>query len=148
MTAVEIDARLCALAETNAARNGLAARFTTVNADVTAPAQELLAKGLVRDGYDPPPGDGLGWHPQSVWIATYDAGSLARLSFGPAPNAGVAPIYGYAVDSDDDYTYLFGNTFEQNLVASFRAGRGRPPQCFDRPAGPGLRRAAIGGCRL
>ena len=52
VTAVEIDARLCALAEANAARNGLAARFTTVNADVTAPAQELLAKGLVREGYD------------------------------------------------------------------------------------------------
>ncbi len=27
-------------------------RFTVVNADVTAPAQELMAKGLVREGYD------------------------------------------------------------------------------------------------
>jgi hypothetical protein len=80
---------------------------------------------MVRDGYDPPPGDGLGWHPQSVWIATYDAGSLARLSFAPAPNAGVNPIYGYAVESDDEYTYLFGNTFEQNLAreGGFFAGQ-------------------------
>jgi tRNA1(Val) A37 N6-methylase TrmN6 len=52
VTAVEIDAGLCALAEANAARNGLAARFEVVNADVTAPAQELMAKGLIREGYD------------------------------------------------------------------------------------------------
>jgi tRNA1(Val) A37 N6-methylase TrmN6 len=52
VTSVEIDARLCALAEANAARNGLAARFGVVNADVTAPVQELVAKGLVREGYD------------------------------------------------------------------------------------------------
>jgi tRNA1(Val) A37 N6-methylase TrmN6 len=52
VTAVEIDAGLCALAAANAARNGLAARFAVINADVTAPAQELLAKGLPREGYD------------------------------------------------------------------------------------------------
>ena len=34
----------------------------------------------------------------------------------PATDPGVAPIYGYAVSSDASYTYLFGNTFEQNLV--------------------------------
>jgi tRNA1(Val) A37 N6-methylase TrmN6 len=50
--AVEIDPRLCALAEINAARNGLATRFAVINADVTAPARELLSKGLAREGYD------------------------------------------------------------------------------------------------
>jgi len=52
VTAVEIDARLCALAEVNAARNGLAARCRVVNADLTSPAQELVVKGLVRENYD------------------------------------------------------------------------------------------------
>lgn len=52
VTAVEIDARLCALAEANAERNGLAARFKVINADVASPAQELFAKGLDREGYD------------------------------------------------------------------------------------------------
>ena len=38
------------------------------------------------------------------------------LSFQPAPDSGVDPIYGYAVASDAEHTYLFGNTFEQNLA--------------------------------
>lgn len=51
VTAVEIDAKLCALAEKNAARNGFANRFKVVNADVTSPAK-VLATGLLREGYD------------------------------------------------------------------------------------------------
>lgn len=69
-----------------------------------------------KDDGTPAPGDGLGWHPVRTWLATYDAGSLARLSFDPAPNEGAQPLYGYAVASDDQWTYLFGNTFEQNLA--------------------------------
>ncbi len=71
---------------------------------------------MVRDSGDPGPGDGLGWHPDGVYLAVYDAGSLARLSFDRAPASGVTPIYGYAVASDGEFTYLFGNTFEQNLA--------------------------------
>jgi tRNA1(Val) A37 N6-methylase TrmN6 len=52
VTAVEIDGALCALAETNAARNGFAARFAAVNADVTWPGKALGAAGLKREGYD------------------------------------------------------------------------------------------------
>lgn len=52
VTAVEIDAGLCALAEANARRNGVGDKFKAIDADVTAPAESLLAKGLVRDGYD------------------------------------------------------------------------------------------------
>jgi tRNA1(Val) A37 N6-methylase TrmN6 len=52
VTAVEIDASLCALAVANAARNGLDASFSVVEADVTAPAKALIAKGLTREGYD------------------------------------------------------------------------------------------------
>jgi len=71
---------------------------------------------MVKDGYDPTPPDGLGWHPVGTWLATYDPGTLARLDLRPATDPGVTPIYGYAVASDDAYTYLFGNTFEQNLA--------------------------------
>ena len=52
MTAIEIDAGLCALATENAARNGVADRYTVINADVTTPVETLQAQGLARDGYD------------------------------------------------------------------------------------------------
>jgi len=71
---------------------------------------------MVKDPYDPPVPDGLGWHPADTWVATYDPSTLARLDFRPAANASVTPIYGYAVASDATHTYLFGNTFEQNLA--------------------------------
>lgn len=51
VTAVEIDARLCALAETNAESNGFAGRFKAVNADVTWPAKKLASAGLVRESF-------------------------------------------------------------------------------------------------
>ncbi len=72
---------------------------------------------MIKDPYDPDPPDGLGWHPQRTFLASYDAATLRRTSFFLAPNSGVAPIYGYAVSSDSSYTYLFGNTFEQNLLS-------------------------------
>ncbi len=52
VTAVEADAGLCAFAADNAARNGVAARFKVIEADVAVPAETLAAKGLVREGYD------------------------------------------------------------------------------------------------
>ncbi len=70
---------------------------------------------MIKDRVDPRPPDGLGWHPTTTFIATYDPNTLARLDFRAAPNAGVAPIYGYAMASDATHTYLFGNSFEQNL---------------------------------
>ena len=85
---------------------------------------------------DPGPGDGLGWHPAQTWLATYDAATLERLEFAPAPNSGTAPIYGYAVASDDRHTYLFGNTFDQNLDR--QGGWSTGPALGDRDvAGPG-----------
>ncbi|MGD9999923.1 MAG: hypothetical protein AB7U39_23645, partial [Ilumatobacteraceae bacterium] len=71
---------------------------------------------MEKDPVEPAPGDGLGWHPVQTWLGVYDAGTLARISFRPAANAGVSPIYGYAVATVGDYAYLFGNTFEQNLA--------------------------------
>jgi len=71
---------------------------------------------MVKDSFDPQPPDGLGWHPTITFIASYDVETLARTDFGEAVNSGVTPVYGYALASDDTHTYLFGNTFEQNLT--------------------------------
>src|SRR6185295_20044231 len=52
LTAVEIDARLCALVAENAERNGLGDRVSVVNADVTAPGKSHRAAGLLSESYD------------------------------------------------------------------------------------------------
>jgi tRNA1(Val) A37 N6-methylase TrmN6 len=52
VTAVEIDAELCALAEQNALRNGFIKKLKVVDTDVTATANILRAAGLAREGYD------------------------------------------------------------------------------------------------
>jgi tRNA1(Val) A37 N6-methylase TrmN6 len=52
VTAVEIDAALSALAAENAVRNGFAAHFEVVNADVTSPGRALAVLGLNREAYD------------------------------------------------------------------------------------------------
>ncbi len=71
---------------------------------------------MIKDPYDPAPPDGLGWHPERVFLASYDTQTLQRTAFVLAPDSNATPIYGYAVSSDATHTYLFGNTFEQNLV--------------------------------
>jgi hypothetical protein len=80
---------------------------------------------MLKDGYDPEPPDGLGWHPVGTYLASYDRTTLTRLSFAPAPDTGVSPLYGYSVANDGAYSYLFGNTFEQNLVRE--GGYGNAP---------------------
>jgi hypothetical protein len=55
---------------------------------------------MVKDGFDPSPPDGLGWHPAETWVATYDPTTLARTDFRRAANPGVSPVYGYAVASE------------------------------------------------
>jgi len=71
---------------------------------------------MVKDPYDPDPPNGLGWHPNQVFLASYDAETMERLSWESPRNNGVLPIYGYAVASDETHTYFFGNTFEQNMI--------------------------------
>jgi len=63
----------------------------------------------------PGPGDGLTRHPVSTWLATYNPKTLERVSFERAPNAGVFPQYGFAVESTTQHTYLFGNSNLLNL---------------------------------
>jgi tRNA1(Val) A37 N6-methylase TrmN6 len=52
VTLVEIDARLAALADENAARNGLAGRVDAVALDVAAPAEAFAAAGLGAESCD------------------------------------------------------------------------------------------------
>ena len=52
VTAVDIDEGAVALAEANAQLNAYSANFRAITLDLTAPAETLIAKGLVREGYD------------------------------------------------------------------------------------------------
>ena len=81
----------------------------------TAAGSTCSGPRCARTFPDPKPPDGLGWHPVATHIAAYDPNTLARLDFRRATSGGASPIYGYAVESDATHTYLFGNTFEQNL---------------------------------
>ncbi|MBA3287316.1 MAG: hypothetical protein H0U21_04715 [Acidimicrobiia bacterium] len=74
----------------------------------------------MHNDYPPPaPEDGITRHPERTWLATYDVRTLRRQSFVPAPNSGVFPQYGFAVESDRTHTYLFGNS---NLLNFAREG--------------------------
>jgi hypothetical protein len=90
--------------------------FWPMGSEVHGDELRIVWAEMVKDAVDPRPPDGLGWHPRRTWIGTYDTTTFARRNFAPAPNAGAAPIYGYAMVSDDSFTYLFGNSFEQNLA--------------------------------
>lgn len=79
---------------------------------------------MVKDRFDPQPPDGLGWHPDATFVGTYDPSTLTRLDFRRAPVGDASPIYGYTVQSQGDWTYLFGNTFEQNLSREGGWGNG------------------------
>lgn len=64
----------------------------------------------------PPRGQGISRYPVATWLASYDIETLRRLSFDPAPNAGVDPVYGFAVSSDETHSYLFANTNQLNYL--------------------------------
>jgi hypothetical protein len=68
--------------------------------------------------------NGIRRQPVATWLATYDPGTLQRLSFERAPNDGVLPQYGSAVVDDGEYSYLFGNSNLLRLddVGGFHAG--------------------------
>ena len=66
---------------------------------------------------DPRPSaeDGIRRHPVGTWLGIYDPVSLSRVGFARAPDPDVAPQYGSAVQTDGEYSYLFGNTNVLNL---------------------------------
>ena len=69
--------------------------------------------------------DGITRHPVQTWLGVYDPNTFATISFEPAPNAGVFPQYGSAVQTAaDGYSYLFGNS--NMLELSREGGYGKP----------------------
>jgi len=94
----------------------LATWFWPMGGEAVDGRLQVVWAEMRKDPYEPGFADGLGWHPVRTWLGVYDTSTLRRLAFAPAPDPGVAPIYGYAVASAGEWTYLFGNTFEQNLV--------------------------------
>lgn len=64
--------------------------------------------------YEPERGDGIYMVPVETWLAEYDTETLEQLAFAPAPNPTGGyqgdPMWGFAVSSDDEWTYLFGNS--------------------------------------
>lgn len=54
-----------------------------------------------------------GAHPVAVWIARFDSATLDLVSFGPAPASSADVVYGTTVESDEEYSYLFGWSMDQ-----------------------------------
>jgi hypothetical protein len=106
--------------------------FWPMGGDTNGNVVTVFWAEMVKDAVDPRPPDGLGWHPNRLFVATYDKHTMRRLTFQLAPDSGVSPMYGYAVESDQSYTYLFGNTFEQNLLreGGFWAGNHSATKMF------------------
>jgi hypothetical protein len=68
-----------------------------------------------QDQARPPDAEGLPYAPSDTWLGTYRLDDLSRVSFEQAPDDGVKPIYGYGVVTDDQYSYLFGNSYLQDF---------------------------------
>ena len=114
-----------------------AVSFEVGTGDITFDHYFWPAGGTVRDGKlqmfwmemqrDPVVGgplDGLSLHPKATWLATYDVATMQRLDFQPAVNPGVSPVFGYAVVDDGDWSYMFGNSYQQNLALEGGYGNG------------------------
>jgi len=90
--------------------------FWPAGGEVDGQTLRIFWTEIARDTIPRGAFDGVGWHPVLTWMATYDAASMKRLDFRLAPNSGVSPIYGFGVTSEGSYSYLFGNSFQQNLA--------------------------------
>lgn len=58
-------------------------------------------------------GAAAGAHPASVWMARLDSTTFVVDSFAPAPDPGGDVIYGFSVESDSTFSYLFGWSYDQ-----------------------------------
>ena len=90
--------------------------FWPAGGSVTGDVLSLFWIEIIRDPALIDPIDGANVHPQRTWLATYDVHTLQRLTFVPAPDESVSPIYGFDVVDDGAFSYLFGNTFAENLA--------------------------------
>ena len=98
--------------------------FWPAGGTVTGDTLMMFWMEMVRDPEIGGPLDGISLHPASTWLATYDSTTMQRLDFRPAPNPGVSPVYGYTVVDDGAWTYLFGNSYLQNLALEGGYGNG------------------------
>ena len=71
--------------------------------------------------------EGIARHPVDTWIATYDPETFERLDFEPAPDPGVDPQWGFEMQTQGDWTYLFGNANLLNLARSGGIDNGPHP---------------------
>lgn len=90
--------------------------FWPAGATVSGGTLQMFWMEMVRDPAEQSPFDGIALHPAATWLATYDIATMQRLSFVPAQNPGVSPVYGYTVVDNGEWSYLFGNSFLQNLA--------------------------------
>ena len=63
-------------------------------------------------------GAAMGAEPVATWHATIDPSTVAVVSFEPAVNAG-AGLYGWAVASDESYTYLYSHCYRQFIEGEY-----------------------------
>ncbi len=63
-------------------------------------------------------GAAMGARPAATWHATIDPSTLEVQSFLPAANPGVG-LYGWAVASDDEYTYLYSYCYRQFIAGEY-----------------------------
>ncbi|MFT3853920.1 MAG: hypothetical protein QM733_14435 [Ilumatobacteraceae bacterium] len=69
--------------------------------------------------------DGITRHPIETWLGVYDPATFATIRFEWAPDSGVFPQYGSAVQTaPDGFSYLFGNS--NMLELSREGGYGKP----------------------
>jgi hypothetical protein len=52
-------------------------------------------------------------HPVAVWVARFNVATLDLISFAPAPVSSASVVYGSAVESDGEFSYLFGWSYDQ-----------------------------------
>ena len=76
---------------------------------------------------EPDAWEGIARHPVDTWIATYDPANFGRMTFDPATAPGVDPQWGFEVETDDEWTYLFANANLLNLARSGGVDAGPHP---------------------
>jgi hypothetical protein len=64
-------------------------------------------------------GANTGAAPDGVWLARIDPNTLQVASFLPAPDDDGTLLYGWSVESDGAYSYLFANSYDQFNLPDF-----------------------------
>ena len=132
------------------ARRRCSTWFWPMGGEVHGDELHVVWVEMVKDAVDPHPPDGLGWHPTGdLHRAHTTQPRWPAATFEPAPERRRVPrSTATRWRATTTYTYLFGNSFEQNLLARGRvlerAALGDPQMYLaTRPVGPSVRSARI-----